>query len=171
MGSVSSKQVEQKQTTAVDGNNVKLEKQFVDRFSRLDVESSPEPISKNGQISLNNISAWESKASTGANIKLARNLFPSIDFSSVMASRDVKIADSHIFNTQLNFFTNPITSQNSSGRCWLFATTNVLRYNVMKQLNLKDFELSQVSSDSCVTVNHTLSCRTRNSQCSSACAS
>jgi aminopeptidase C len=31
----------------------------------------------------------------------------------------------------------------ASGRCWLFATTNVLRYNIMKKLNLKEFELSQ----------------------------
>lgn len=37
----------------------------------------------------------------------------------------------------------PIVNQLSSGRCWLFATTNVIRLQVIKQLNLKEFELSQ----------------------------
>ncbi len=36
-----------------------------------------------------------------------------------------------------------VTSQKSSGRCWLFAAMNVMRVRVMKKLNLKDFELSQ----------------------------
>ena len=35
------------------------------------------------------------------------------------------------------------TSQNASGRCWLFAATNVLREIVAKKLNLESFELSQ----------------------------
>lgn len=35
------------------------------------------------------------------------------------------------------------TSQNSSGRCWLFAATNVLREIVAKKLNVESFELSQ----------------------------
>ena len=36
-----------------------------------------------------------------------------------------------------------ITDQKSSGRCWLFAATNVLREHVAKQLNVEQFELSQ----------------------------
>ena len=35
------------------------------------------------------------------------------------------------------------TNQKSSGRCWLFAATNVLREHIAKELNLEDFELSQ----------------------------
>jgi len=35
------------------------------------------------------------------------------------------------------------TDQKRSGRCWLFAATNLLRVNVMKKLNLKGFEFSQ----------------------------
>lgn len=35
------------------------------------------------------------------------------------------------------------TNQNASGRCWLFAATNVLREIVAKKLNLESFELSQ----------------------------
>lgn len=37
----------------------------------------------------------------------------------------------------------PITNQRSSGRCWLFASTNVFRIAIMKKYNLDAFELSQ----------------------------
>ena len=35
------------------------------------------------------------------------------------------------------------TDQKSSGRCWLFAATNLLRVSVAKKLKLKSFEFSQ----------------------------
>ena len=46
------------------------------------------------------------------------------------------------------FFNNEIktmgaTNQLSSGRCWLFAATNVLREKIAKALNVESFELSQ----------------------------
>lgn len=37
----------------------------------------------------------------------------------------------------------PITNQKSSGRCWNFATLNVIRIPFMKQHNLEEFEFSQ----------------------------
>ena len=39
--------------------------------------------------------------------------------------------------------TLPVTNQKKSGRCWLFASLNVLREKVAKEKNLKNFELSQ----------------------------
>ena len=39
--------------------------------------------------------------------------------------------------------TLPVTNQEKSGRCWLFAATNVLRERIAKRLNLEQFELSQ----------------------------
>lgn len=36
-----------------------------------------------------------------------------------------------------------ITNQKKSGRCWMFAALNCMRFQVMKKLNLEDFELSQ----------------------------
>lgn len=46
-----------------------------------------------------------------------------------------------IFSTELK--TGKVTSQNSSGRCWLFAGLNTMRFEIMKKLNLETFELSQ----------------------------
>ncbi|MDR1598371.1 MAG: C1 family peptidase [Oscillospiraceae bacterium] len=39
--------------------------------------------------------------------------------------------------------TGKITEQKKSGRCWLFASLNTLRLEVMRKLNLETFELSQ----------------------------
>lgn len=36
-----------------------------------------------------------------------------------------------------------ITHQKQSGRCWLFAATNVMRFRIIKNYNLENFELSQ----------------------------
>ena len=39
--------------------------------------------------------------------------------------------------------TNNITNQKQSGRCWMFAALNCLRFALMKKCNLETFELSQ----------------------------
>ncbi len=39
--------------------------------------------------------------------------------------------------------TGKITNQMQSGRCWLFAALNCMRFQVMQKLNLETFELSQ----------------------------
>lgn len=39
--------------------------------------------------------------------------------------------------------TGKITNQKSSGRCWLFAALNCMRFQIMQKLNLETFELSQ----------------------------
>lgn len=36
-----------------------------------------------------------------------------------------------------------ITNQQKSGRCWMFAALNVLRYHVIHEMNLEEFQLSQ----------------------------
>lgn len=45
------------------------------------------------------------------------------------------------FSTDIK--TMKATAQNNSGRCWLFAATNVFREYLAKKLNLEKFELSQ----------------------------
>ena len=47
------------------------------------------------------------------------------------------------FKFSIDIPTLPITNQHASGRCWIFAGLNVLREKIAKQLNLKEFELSQ----------------------------
>ncbi len=46
-------------------------------------------------------------------------------------------------NFSIDIKSGDITAQEKSGRCWLFAGLNVVRWHIMKKLNLKTFELSQ----------------------------
>ena len=101
------------------------------------------PVSVDGSLSLKSVSDWEAAASASAKTRLARAVLSHSDLNSALVRREPFVADVHIFNTELDFKTGPVTNQKSSGRCWLFATTNVLRYEIMKKLNLKEFQLSQ----------------------------
>ena len=103
-----------------------------------------QPISPTGEITLDTVSQWESTITSDPKLSLSRTILNHQDIRSTLQNRQTKIADAHVFNTHLDFKAGPITNQKSSGRCWLFATTNVLRYNVMKKLSLSDFQLSQV---------------------------
>ncbi|KAI0046257.1 peptidase C1B bleomycin hydrolase [Auriscalpium vulgare] len=102
-----------------------------------------QPLSADGSLSLGSVDAWEGVAAASAKTQLARTILAHADIRTALARREARVADVHVFNTELEFKTGPVTNQKSSGRCWLFATTNVLRYDVMKKFNLKEFELSQ----------------------------
>ena len=62
---------------------------------------------------------------------------------AVLTSVPAEVADQQIFNIKIPFEGAPITNQRSSGRCWLFASTNVFRVALMKRYRLESFELSQ----------------------------
>ena len=56
-------------------------------------------------------------------------------------NRSAAERDVHEFSVSLE--QGEITNQKQSGRCWMFAALNTMRYQVMKKCNLKAFELSQ----------------------------
>jgi bleomycin hydrolase len=101
------------------------------------------PLATDGTLSLSNVDAWESTAAADPKIQLARTILDHTNMKSSLTSRSAGVAIPHVFNHEVEFKTGPVTAQKSSGRCWLFATTNVIRYEVMKQLKLKEFQLSQ----------------------------
>ena len=49
--------------------------------------------------------------------------------------------DEHQFS--INLKQGEITNQKSSGRCWMFAALNTMRFEIINKLNLETFELSQ----------------------------
>ena len=63
--------------------------------------------------------------------------------TSIISQKVATLPDTQTFNIKIPFEGAPITNQRSSGRCWLFAATNVFRVAIMKKHNLKEFELSQ----------------------------
>lgn len=50
-------------------------------------------------------------------------------------------ANNHEFSLTLK--QGAMTNQKQSGRCWLFAATNVMRFRIINKWNLENFELSQ----------------------------
>ncbi|KAF8160655.1 peptidase C1B, bleomycin hydrolase [Crassisporium funariophilum] len=116
---------------------------FTDLSDSLSALHMVVPLSSDGSLTLGHVSQWEGAASSDSKVKLARTILSQTDIRSVLTSRSARIADQHIFNHVLDFKTGPVTNQKSSGRCWLFATTNVIRYGIMRRLKLKDFQLSQ----------------------------
>ena len=63
--------------------------------------------------------------------------------NNVLTQRATQIRDTQYFNVKISLEGTPITNQKSSGRCWLFASTNVFRVAFMRRYNLKELELSQ----------------------------
>ena len=56
-------------------------------------------------------------------------------------NQEVYRRDRHQYSISLE--QGKVTNQKQSGRCWMFAALNTMRYTVMKKLNLPTFELSQ----------------------------
>lgn len=57
-----------------------------------------------------------------------------INYESIRQNR-------HVFSIDLK--QGDITNQKASGRCWMFAALNTMRFDIIRKLNLETFELSQ----------------------------
>src|ERR1700712_1521502 len=75
--------------------------------------------------------------------RLALSALSSNSLGSVLTTLPAVIGDTQNFNTIIPTEGSPVTNQRSSGRCWIFASTNVFRVAFMKKYNLKSFQLSQ----------------------------
>lgn len=84
---------------------------------------------------IRNSFVWDGQSKAVYNALLENNLS-----DLAKNSRTAKKLDK-FFSLELE--TKGITDQKSSGRCWLFATFNVFRQNVIKKYNLDGFEFSQ----------------------------
>ena len=58
-------------------------------------------------------------------------------------ARDVNALKNEPFAFNMDIKNGDVTNQKQSGRCWMFASMNVLRNIVIKKFNLENFELSQ----------------------------
>jgi len=140
MGSANSKASE---TTAVSRTSLNEKRRDVQEVVNSLSSLSLSPKSPTGTLTSSAIADWESSIAASPKLQLTRTILNHTHIQTALQSRAAHIADQHVFNTEVEFKTGPITNQKSSGRCWLFASTNVLRYNAMKKLNLSEFQLSQ----------------------------
>ena len=96
---------------------------------------------KQTPVTCEQLSAWSLRYNQSAERRLATLAL------SKTALNDVAFVSRASFEMKQKFSleipTLDVTNQQASGRCWLFAATNVLREKIAKDLNLDAFELSQ----------------------------
>ena len=73
--------------------------------------------------------------------QLASRAFARADVAEASFAPEESFGMKHTFSIDIK--TLPAANQERSGRCWLFAATNVLRERIANRLNLESFELSQ----------------------------
>lgn len=76
------------------------------------------------------------------NFKLMRNALSQNPLQSIVKNWDCVCNDHFYFSHEVSS-TLPITDQQRSGRCWMFAGLNCLRLHFVKKLNLGDVEFSE----------------------------
>ena len=96
---------------------------------------------KRTKISENIYNEMEVRVSERKSENVTRNSILNVGLDEIALNHQSKTDMQHTFSLELK--TGKITSQNKSGRCWLFAGLNTMRFKIMKDLNLKNFELSQ----------------------------
>lgn len=95
-------------------------------------------------IDVTKINSWDQEFAKDMNHQLATTVLKNFNVTDALLDKSRLLQeDQRIFNTAISAEPLPVTNQRSSGRCWLFASTNQLRLNVAEELNLKEFELSQ----------------------------
>ena len=123
----------------------KVRQQDIERdYVQIETEKGiPLSYSSDPTVSIATAEAWEKELLADPKNRLALSALLSNDVRNIVSQKVATLPDTQTFNVKIPFEGSPVTNQRSSGRCWLFATTNVLRVALMKKHNLKEFELSQ----------------------------
>lgn len=75
--------------------------------------------------------------------ELAQNACTRFDPFEVAISRKRADSSLHVYNHKVESEGKPVTNQESSGRCWLFAALNAMRLPFTKKYAIEEFEFSQ----------------------------
>ncbi|GMG56412.1 unnamed protein product [Ambrosiozyma monospora] len=111
-----------------------------DDYQDLGVESADE----SNPITVQNLNKWEAELLSDPKNQLALNCFTGNDITQIIANTTNQNKNNiDLFNNLVKFEGGPITNQKSSGRCWLFASTNVFKEFIKAKYNLESFEFSQ----------------------------
>lgn len=100
-------------------------------------------------ITSSNLSAWEARLLADPKNRLAQNALAKNAITDIVGRSNggLSLKDRYFFNVEVDVIGSPshLNNQKSSGRCWIFATSNVLRSHVIKTYNLDPlkFQLSQ----------------------------
>ena len=94
-------------------------------------------------ITNKNLKHFSNKFNKKKTNKVLKNVNTKSDFKNLIVKSDYQQNKKRIFKNFINIDAN-ITNQNNSGRCWLFAFLNIMRFKMIKKYNLpSSFEFSQ----------------------------
>lgn len=97
-----------------------------------------------GEIEKSKLNALEKKYASKTQNTIIRHMLSNNQLSSVTKSKDEleRVVENYNFNLEVK--TLPVSDQKQSGRCWIFAASNLLREIISKKLDIDgQFEISQ----------------------------
>ncbi len=95
----------------------------------------------NKEISFEDIKDFEEDFSKDRANTLAMNAATSNGINAAAMSHEAKAVNQFGFSVEVE--AGKVCNQKQSGRCWMFASYNVMRLEIMKKLNIENMELSQ----------------------------
>lgn len=96
------------------------------------------------EINIEKLSLWSDDYKADQATQLAASVLAHVNADDALIDRATAIKNTTtVFNTSVKTEGAPVTNQKASGRCWLFASGNVLRLHIMEKLALKEFQFSQ----------------------------
>ncbi len=87
------------------------------------------------------LSDWQTSFSSNPTYRLAQNAVTRNSVDDIALNHHVVFSADHTFSTLLDDW--GVTDQKQTGRCWMFAGLNLLRFAARKKLGVKEFEFSQ----------------------------
>ncbi|PWN27873.1 peptidase C1B, bleomycin hydrolase [Jaminaea rosea] len=115
----------------------------VDRLNRITAESTTRSSSSSTSVDISSIPSWQSKLDQDPTSRLAALTLHNTTIKESLRVRKSEVQMVDVFNTVVQRENRPITNQQSSGRCWLFASHNVIRNAMLSTLKIDSFQLSQ----------------------------
>ncbi|MDQ7823083.1 MAG: C1 family peptidase [Candidatus Eremiobacteraeota bacterium] len=101
----------------------------------------PLPVVPEGALTRPLIDNLRGSFTLDAPARSAINAVSNNNIRSLSYNRSIVAEHNNVFSHKIE--TGKITSQNKSGRCWLFAALNLLRPRMMKKYHVDNFEFSQ----------------------------
>ncbi len=120
------------------GNKKKKEEKKTSKYLLPNVDVTKMP----GAMTDMHWNSFQEDLHKDATFHLAKNAICNVPVAKVAVKREEFVKIHQTYSVHLP--ENKISNQKSSGRCWIFALLNCLRYDAIKNMNLpNDFELSQ----------------------------
>ena len=122
------RQENQNESNRIESNRIESERLQLELYDDIDVSD---------------VVRYEKKFKSNSENVIGRNAVVSV--GSIFATTDSEEAKkvNHIFLNSVKHKNARATDQGMSGRCWIFAGLNIFRHNIMKALNIENFEFSQ----------------------------